>query len=226
MITILIDNAYGLDTKGRMSPFIENLEGIPLNFLNGNRFCEWVFNRELAKSILVELQHQGFTTRLVVNERVDINLASRVKRINNICSQYGAKNVVLLSIGCGLDLNKDNWSDKKGWSFYVTDKRFENDLLGSCMMSHAIKYLGDSNVVKNNPYDMQECDHKGFLLKKVLCPSVATQNFFYTNESNLRYMVSEEGYQNLIKVHVDAVVDYAKSLKETKQDTLPLFSLV
>ena len=214
MITVLIDNAYGLDTRGRMSPFIENIDGIPMSFLNGNRFREWIFNRELAKSIMAELQRQGFVTRLVVNERVDINLASRVKRVNGICSQYGAKNVLLLSLGCGSSVNENEWSDEKGWSFYVTNKRFENDLIGSCIMSHAIKCLGDSNVVKNNPYEIQECDHKGFLLKKVLCPSVITRNFFYTNESNLRYMVSDEGYKNLVKLHVDAVLDYAKTLKE------------
>ena len=27
-------------------------------------------------------------------------------------------------------------------------------------------------------------------------------------------MVSDEGYKNLVKLHVDAVLDYAKTLKE------------
>ena len=60
---ILIDNGHGLNTPGKRSP--------------DGQFLEAIYNREIAKRIVAELQNKGYDAELLVHEEEDISLNER-----------------------------------------------------------------------------------------------------------------------------------------------------
>ena len=81
---ILIDNGHGLNTPGKRSP--------------DRQFLEAIYNREIAKRIVAELQNKGYDAELLVPEEEDISLNERVRRANEHCQIHGKSNVILISI--------------------------------------------------------------------------------------------------------------------------------
>ena len=83
---ILIDNGHGENTPGKRSP-----DGM---------FREYLYAREIADDVVRELLKNGYDTERIVKENVDVSLAERVNRVNELCVELGTSNVILISIHC------------------------------------------------------------------------------------------------------------------------------
>lgn len=51
-----------------------------------------------------------------------------------------------------------------------------------------------------------------FILRRTLCPAVLTENGFYTNEDDLRFMESQIGIRAFADLHVEGITEYLLSL--------------
>src|SRR5574344_2661165 len=109
---ILIDPGHGIDTPGKRSP--------------DGKFLEYLWNRQIADLLLDRFMIMGIDASLVVTETNDISLATRVQRVNRICSKVGASNVILLSIHSNAAGN-GGWMNAKGWSCYTSKGNTESD---------------------------------------------------------------------------------------------------
>jgi N-acetylmuramoyl-L-alanine amidase len=49
------------------------------------------------------------------------------------------------------------------------------------------------------------------ILSQTACAAVLTENFFMDNEQDLAYLVSEEGREAILNVHVNGIVEYVKA---------------
>ena len=118
---ILIDNGHGINTPGKCSP--------------DGRFKEYAWAREIAKMLYNRLK-DSYTTKLITPEEVDISLATRVKRVNDVCLEHGAKNVLLISIhtdAAGVD---GKWHNAMGFSRCVgTNASSPSQKLAYCFWS-------------------------------------------------------------------------------------------
>ena len=52
-----------------------------------------------------------------------------------------------------------------------------------------------------------------YIIKKAYCPAVLTENFFYDNKDDLKYLTSEEGIHAVVRTHVEGIIDYVNSKK-------------
>lgn len=77
---ILIDNGHGLNTSGKRSP--------------DGTFREAIYNREIARRIVLNLVDRGYDAELLVPEDDDIALAERVSRVNAYCKALGNRNIL------------------------------------------------------------------------------------------------------------------------------------
>ena len=84
MMKVLIDPGHGIDTPGKRSP--------------DGKFREYLWNRQVADLLLDRLTAMGIDASLVVTETNDISLSTRVQRVNRVCTQLGASDVLLVSI--------------------------------------------------------------------------------------------------------------------------------
>lgn len=102
---ILIDNGHGENTPGKRSP--------------DGKLREYLYAREIAESVERALRAKGYDVERIVHETIDVPLAERARRVNEICARYGATNVLLVSIHCNAAGNGE-WMSARGWSAYTS----------------------------------------------------------------------------------------------------------
>ena len=194
---ILIDNGHGINTPGKCSP--------------DGRFKEYAWAREIAKMLYNRLK-DSYTTKLITPEDVDISLATRVKRVNDVCLEHGAKNVLLISIHTDAAGADSKWHNARGFSARVgTNASSRSKKLASCLWSRAIEMgLKGNRCVPNEKYIAQNL----YILKYTHCPAVLTENLFQDNNEDVDFLLSAEGKKKIVDMHVKGIIDYINYAKK------------
>ena len=195
---VLLDNGHGVETKGKRSP--------------DESILEYKYTRDLATSIYTTLlECENIHPILIVPELQDVPLSERVNRINNYCKLYGAKNCILISLHLNAAGN-GTWKTATGWEAYTTRKDNNSDRLCTYIYFYA------SNIFKNRKiradYTDGDPDKEAdwYIIKGANCPAVLTENFFMDNKSDVKYLLSEEGFNNIVKVHVEAIKKWQSTM--------------
>lgn len=194
---ILIDNGHGINTPGKCSP--------------DGRFKEYAWAREIAKMLYNRLK-DSYTTKLITPEEVDISLATRVKRVNDVCLEHGAKNVLLISIHTDAAGADGKWHNARGFSARVgTNASSRSKKLASCLWNRAIEMgLKGNRCVPNEKYIAQNL----YILKNTHCPAVLTENLFQDNKDDVDFLLSAEGKKKIVEMHVKGIIDYINYAKK------------
>lgn len=211
---ILLDNGHGCNTElnGKFSPILSDIE-IPYEFVSKNRFREWKYNRVIALWVYNILNEMGYDVRLVTPEDKDISLSERIRRINTICNKEGAGNVVLVSIHSNAKGNGSSWQDAKGWEAYTTRGETKSDFFADCLYKRADGYFKGRKIREDWSDGDRDKEADFYIIKKAYCPAVLTENFFYDNKDDLKYLTSDEGIHAVVRTHVEGIIDYVNSNK-------------
>lgn len=191
---ILIDNGHGENTPGKRSP-------------NGV-LREYAYTREIADCIVRELNKRGYDAERIVRENVDVPLAERARRVNEICGQLGASNVLLLSVHCNAAGNGLEWMKARGWSAYTSKGKTKADRLADCLYAIAESEFIEQKIRKDMSDGDPDWEENFYILQKTKCPAVLTENFFQDNEEDVVFLLSHEGKRQIVKVHVEGIIKY------------------
>lgn len=192
---ILIDNGHGEDTPGKRSP--------------DGKFREYLYAREIAEDIERELRAKGYDVERIVKETIDVPLEERAIRVNEICERLGAENVVLVSIHCNASKNGE-WGKARGWSAYTSKGNTKSDELATMLYVEAGHNFSEQTIRKDFSDGDPDWEEDFYILKKTKCPAVITENFFMDNEQDLAYLTSDEGFEAIVRTHVDAIKKYVE----------------
>ena len=195
---ILIDNGHGIDTKGKRSP--------------DGQLLEYALNRLLAGHIVSALQARGLDASLLVPEETDISLPERCRRVNEWCRQLGRQNVILISIHCNAAGHGDRWLSARGWCAYTTPGPTGADALATALYNAAKAHLPGMRL--RTDYNDGDPDQESafYLLRHTICPAVLTENLFMDNPTDCAFLLSKEGQQSLVDLHVDGISSHLDSL--------------
>lgn len=193
---ILIDNGHGYDTLGKCSP--------------DKTLREYAYTREIAKKVVDELKSLGYDVERIVTEESDISLKERVKRVNTICDKIGKNNVIFISIHCNAAGN-GQWLNAKGWSAFTSKGNTKSDVLASCLYDVAKDVFKDRKIRTDYSDKDPDWEENFYVLHNTKCPAVLTENFFMDNKDDVSYLLSEEGKNSIIKVHVNGIINYLKN---------------
>ena len=189
---ILLDNGHGVDTLGKCSP--------------DKSVLEWKETRAIVDMLFEELVQLGFTVYKLVTEDTDIPLRERTRRANAYCSQYGSKNVVLVSIHLNAAGNNAQWLNATGFSSHVSNNAStKSKLLAKMIWDEAI-----DNGLKGNR-SVPSCGYipqNLAICRDTNCPAVLTENLFMDNKKDCELILSKEGKSKIVQSHVDALVRY------------------
>lgn len=191
---ILIDNGHGLNTSGKRSP--------------DGTLREAIYNREIARRIVLNLVDRGYDAELLVPEDDDISLAERVSRVNAYCKALGNRNIILVSIHVNAAGNGSKWLNATGWSAYTCKGQTESDKLAECLCQAAIKNFPGRRIRTDMSDGDMDWEEGFYILRKSLCPAVLTENFFMDSRSDLEYLQSRAGKQAVVDTHVEGIVEY------------------
>jgi len=207
---ILIDNGHGSNTEqnGKFSPLLESDMKIGSEFTNGGRFREWKYNRVISNMIVDKLVSMGYDARLVVPEDKDISLSERIRRINTICNKVGAGNVLLISVHANAVGNGSQWMTGKGWEAYTTKGKTKSDILADFLYKRADKNISGRKIREDWSDGDRDKESDFYIIKKSYCPAVLTENFFYDNKDDLKYLTSDEGIHAVVRLHIEGIIDF------------------
>jgi len=203
---ILVDNGHGMETKGKRSPWCATKTKPEIVFY------EWSWNRKAATAIVERLKAEGYDARLIVTEEYDVTLAERCKRVNKVCSSNGAKKTVLMSIHANAAGNGAKWMTGRGWSAYTTRGKTGADDLCEFLYKAAEKYFMGMKIRRDKTDGDSDIEADFYILKHTKCPAILSENFFYDNVDDVRYILSDEGLENVVKTHVEGVKEYLNSI--------------
>lgn len=205
---ILIDNGHGYNTLGKQSPLLDESIKIGDEFIEKNRFKEWKYTRVIAKQIVDKLKSMGYDVRLVTPEEKDISLSERIRRINTICNKEGAGNVLLISVHANAVGDSSQWMQGKGWEAYTTRGETISDKLAEFLYKRADDNIKDRKIREDWTDGDRDKEADFYIIKKAKCAAVLTENFFYDNKDDLKYLTSEEGIHAVVRLHIEGIIDF------------------
>lgn len=191
---ILIDNGHGKETAGKCSP--------------DGTLKEYAFTRKIAEAVAKRLIAWGYNAVMLVTEENDVPLTQRCRRANKVCAVHGKENVILVSIHCNAAGNGKQWMKGHGWEAYSYYGNSESDRLASCLYAAAELHLPGHSIRK----DMSDgdCDKEAgfYILRYTQCAAVLTENLFMDNKEDAGFLLSEEGFERIVRLHVGGIMKF------------------
>lgn len=198
---ILIDNGHGVGTKGKCSP--------------DGRLREWSWTRICAGKLAEALCGRGYDVCLVTPEDADVDLESRVERVNRICREEGAVNCLLVSLHNNASGSDGMWHDACGWSVFVSKNASDRSKrLARLLTVEAMRreLMGNRSVPVEKFWTWSWTKNDIYLLKRTACPAVLTENLFQDHKGDVDFLLSEDGMQELVDLHADGITKYVCGL--------------
>lgn len=194
MMKVLIDPGHGIDTPGKRSP--------------DGKFREYLWNRQVADLLLDRLTAMGVDASLVVTETNDISLSTRVQRVNRVCTQLGASDVLLVSIHANAAGDGSAWMNARGWSCYTTKGKTESDSLAECLYDAFEAEFTDRKIRKDMSDGDRDWEEDFCVIKKSKCPAVLLENFFYDNREECAWLLQDDTRERVAAATADGIKRY------------------
>lgn len=202
-ITIILDSGHGESTPGKRSPILQD----------GRQLFEWKFTRELSKRIKSELDKLGIKCIQANVDNSDPGLTARANNINRLVrreSELGNKSLMISLHGNAA--GSGSWMQGKGWEVWTTEGTTNSDIFANIMCKIYPTVFPESLLKGlDKKFKLRGHKEKNFtLIYKCACPCVLTENFFYDNKEECEFMLSEEGINRIVKLHVESIKEYLK----------------
>lgn len=189
-----MDNGHGENTPGKRSP--------------DGKFLEYLYTREVTQEAQRELVKMGIECELLVREFLDVPLSERVRRVNEYCKKYGAKNVVLLSIHVNAADDGSKWMNGTGIEVWTSNGKTRSDELAQMFIEAAEDNHKGMKIRTDYSDGDGDKEAQFAVLAKTKCAAILTENGFMDNKADVEYLLSPEGKRAVVMSHVEAVAKY------------------
>lgn len=196
---ILLDNGHASTTAGKRSPMDPEIP----------QFFEYEFNRDIVRRLCDKLDDWGMKFEIVVPEKdVDVSLSTRASRANKLCDQYGVDNCIFLSIHANAAGNGKEWMSGRGWCCYTSKGETASDPYAEMFMREAQKVLAPYGMtIRKYSSHKFSWEDNFTVLVKTKCPAILTENLFYDNKEEVKFLQSEEGREAIARIHMNAILN-------------------
>lgn len=191
-MTVLIDNGHGCDTSGKRSP-----DGL---------LMEWKWTREVAVQLQDCLERQGISAARIVTEQWDVPLKERVKRAN---AWPGEK--LLVSIHANASGISEYWRSPHGWSVFVARNASDKSkLMAQIFAAEAERARW---TVRRPSPNVDYWSQSLAICRDTYCPAVLTENGFMDNRTDCSRLLSRQGIDSIVGIHVAALMKTINALR-------------
>ena len=190
-----LDNGHGRLQAGKRSPVWED----------GSQLLEWEFNRNIVKFIMEGLEEQGIPYFEVVPEiEVDAFLAERVRRANE---KIPAGEMTKIYVSIHGNAAKDE--EVTGFETWFHKNSTSGKRIASVFQRHLMNTLKKENYPsKDRGIRCISPAHRGFyVLHHTAMPAILTENGFYSNREECRWMLNPDSQRAIAAAHVSAILE-------------------
>lgn len=199
-MVIILGTAHLKSTPGKCSP--------------DKSFYEYKYSREVCSAIKDILKNMGYEVFIDI-ESDDLNITSkkelskRCDIVNRLCDKY--KNCIYISIHVNASGSDGKWHDGTGWEIYTTKGKTKSDELATCIYNCAKFNFENSQKLRTDFSDGDpDKEAEFYVLKHTKCPAVLTENFFQDNKKDVQYLTSDIGFHQIVRLHVEGILNYIK----------------
>ena len=172
------------------------------------RLREYYYCREIVAEVVKRLKAQGYDAENTVPENGDVPLGQRCARVNAYCDRLGAKNVLFVSIHNNAAGN-GQWMNARGWEAWTSKGQTMGDKLAECLYDAAAKHLPKGTKIRTDMTDGDRDKESNFtVIYRTKCPACLTENLFQDNREDVAYLLSAEGREAIITLHVEGIKAY------------------
>lgn len=186
-LIVILDNGHGRDTAGKRSP----------KWGDGSQLYEFEFNRDIVRRIGVMLDAESIEYRVLVPEDIDISLAERCRRANEIYKETRGR--------CFLVSVHANAGGGSGFEVYTSPRDTAADAMATTLFEEAQKEFPKEKMRSDYSDGDPDKESDFYILKHTFCPAVLSENFFMDTEKDCRLLFSEDGRERIAKYHVAAI---------------------
>ena len=191
----VIDCGHSLTTQGKRSP--------------NHQFFEYEYNRIIGRRVAERLSELGieYCFTYPIDEPYDLSLTSRANVANKVAKEKGAGNVLLISIHSNAAGMGKEWMNAKGWSVWTTKGVTNSDRYAEIFFEEARKVCAKyGRTTRQDKSDGDNDLEANFtVIFKTICPSILIEEFFYDNEEEMNWLLSEEGKAACTEIIVNAI---------------------
>lgn len=194
---IILGTAHLKSTPGKCSP--------------DKKLFEYKYSRELVKAIYSIFKNMGYDVYIDIEDE-DLNIVTnqelrkRTSIVNTICDKYPDSIYVSIHVNAAGDGSK--WMNARGWECYTTKGITKSDKLAECLYKSAEKNLKNQTIRRDLTDGDSDKEADFYVIKNVKCPAVLTENFFMDNKEDVQYLLSDVGFQELTRTHVEGILSY------------------
>lgn len=207
-LVVLLDNGHASSTPGKRSP----------KFGDESQFFEYEFNRDVVARLSKLLAREGIRYEIITPEKdYDVPLSTRAARANSYCSQYGIANCLFISVHSDAYGDGVHWTSPNGWEVYTCVGETKSDAVAIMFWEEAKKLFPTYNRKvrngKNQPEGNDGPDYEAnfTVLVKTNCPAILTENFFYTNEDECKWLKTDEARDAVALLHLNGIKRWIES---------------
>ena len=199
MITIILGTAHQKSILGKSSP--------------DGKFKEYKYSREVCKAVRDILKDMGYQVFIdIEDEDLKVSqskeLSLRCKVVNELVKQY--KNCIYVSIHVNAAASDGKWHDATGWEVYTSVGKTKADKLATCLYNAAKSNMKDKKMRTDLSDGDPDKESSLYVLKNTNCPAVLTENLFQDNKKDVDYLLSDEGFHAIVRLHIEGILQYIK----------------
>jgi N-acetylmuramoyl-L-alanine amidase len=194
----IIDGVY--QTSGKRSPKWED----------GTQLFEGEFNRSVVKRVVKLCEKAGIECINLVDTEEDLSLRWRTDKANDIYrerKQTDGKKCIYVSVHA----NGFSKESAHGWSVYTTVGETKSDKIAQVLHEKAKAEFPTHKMRMDNRDGDADKESNFWVLRKVVMPSILSENFFMTNREESRLLLSEEGRDRIAKIHFQMIQEIESS---------------
>ena len=220
-LIVCLDPGHAVSTPGKRSPYSACKVEPALDFY------EYKFNREIVDMLAKKLSEQGIEVFITTDKNrdgdIDVSLTTRATRAWNTIKASGKKGI-FISVHANANGKGSAWDKAKGWSTYTTKGQNISDQLADYFYDEAEKiFVGKKLKIRTDKSDNDRDWEENFTVifkmeqfsiknGKPTVPSVLTENFFYSNVDDCKYLCSNKGKEDIVKLHFQAILGFVENV--------------
>lgn len=210
-VLIMLDSGHGSNTPGKQSPLFS--DGI-------TRLKEYAYVRQITYGVYNKLISEGYNVYIVHHEIEEIgttnnDLKLRVNRANQKYNEQKQKGNTAIFISIHVNAaGNGNWYNARGWSVWTSKGQTEGDKLADKMYESAEEVLLPIGQKIRKDMSDGDSDYESnfYVLKNTNCPACLTENMFMDNKEDCMWLLSDEGVNSIIDIHVKGIKKYIESI--------------
>lgn len=190
---VILGTAHGSNVSGKHSP--------------DKVLREYQYSREICKRIEKELKAKGVDCCVDIEGDIEQSLAYRSNLVNSIVKKHGgASNCVYVSIHNNAAGSDGQWRSARGFCVYAYTKSSEASKTIAKIFASNAESMG---LKGNRAWPTLKYYTANFaVLRETICPAVLTENLFQDNKDDVKFLLSEDGKQAIVDLHVKSILEY------------------